>query len=671
MKTKKRRSLKRTLVTQIIIFVAVIIVIITQISIKLQADNIQSLTNAVLARESVSYSNEIRSWWHAIEERVNQTANVIRSTRNLPYEEMHDMLLKLTAEDPDSQDIYMAYGNTGRFLDGSGWIPDDTFVFTDRAWYKGAIEGKGDLYTSDPYVDASTGKTCLACSVMVKDNVVLSSDINFDAVSEKINGFKSVSPDTKIYLVNKESKDVLLSTVPETVGQNFADTTDPIVKGLANVFDSLDTKIEADEAKVVTGKTPAAAMMFTATDIEGTSWAIVSAVPSSFLSQRILRVMMITFVTAGILLLLLSLLIYYIINKTINPVTKVSARIGDISGGDFTVKLDPEGNNEITTLSENLNDYIENMRSTLHSLSSISGSMSENAGECFEVTRTLNTANQNQGESIEKLNSTLSDMNNSIDDVARGATELAATSSQLSESASEVKDLCNATLNASTTGRSEMETMTRNVTTLNATIAELTTLIRATAKSIEEITGITDAINAISEQTNLLSLNASIEAARAGEMGRGFAVVASEVGALANQSTEATETIRRLIEEITKNISEINGKADTCTKDMEACLSGVESANASFNTICEDVAKATDGIIDIANGIERINDVAADNAATTEEQASTISEILNLSDMIVSESNKLLKETENISRISESLNRYSEEISTDLAQYTL
>ncbi len=86
MKTKKRRSLKRTLVTQIIIFVAVIIVIITQISIKLQADNIQSLTNAVLARESVSYSNEIRSWWHAIEERVNQTANVIRSTRNLPYE---------------------------------------------------------------------------------------------------------------------------------------------------------------------------------------------------------------------------------------------------------------------------------------------------------------------------------------------------------------------------------------------------------------------------------------------------------------------------------------------------------------------------------------------------------------------------------------------------------
>ena len=68
--SRKRTSLKKTLLTKIIIFVAVIIVIITQISIKLAADNIQSLTNGILARESATYAGEIYSWWSSIEERV-------------------------------------------------------------------------------------------------------------------------------------------------------------------------------------------------------------------------------------------------------------------------------------------------------------------------------------------------------------------------------------------------------------------------------------------------------------------------------------------------------------------------------------------------------------------------------------------------------------------------
>ena len=181
MKERKRKALKKTLLSKIIIYVAIIIVIITQISIKLASDNIQSLMNNILARESETYASEIHSWWNNIEERVGQTADVIRNTPELSYDDALAMLLKLTELDPDSQDIYMAYGETGKFLDGSGWIPDDTFVFTDRPWYQGAIAKGGAIYSSEPYVDASTGKTCLACAVMIKNNVVLSSDINFDS----------------------------------------------------------------------------------------------------------------------------------------------------------------------------------------------------------------------------------------------------------------------------------------------------------------------------------------------------------------------------------------------------------------------------------------------------------------------------------------------------------
>lgn len=671
MKGKKRKSLKKTLLSKIIIYVAIIIVIITQVSIKLAADNIVSLTNNILARESVTYSNQIHSWWSEVEERVNQTAQVIKTLPRTTFDDLLVLLLELTESDPDSQDIYMAFGNQNLFLDGSGWVPDDTFVFTDRPWYTGALEKKGEIYSSEPYVDASTGKTCLACSIMLDDNVVLSSDINFDKVAEKVKSFDSISKDAKYYIINKETKDILISNVESSVGQKLDNTTDPIAAGINPIFGKLDTSIKADGGKVITAKTKAGGMMYTATDIEDTSWVVVSAVPSTLISDKMIQVMVITFVSAIIFLAILSAILYYIISKAINPVTTITERITDITKGDFTVKIIPEGNNEITTLSESLNEYIEKMRETLNSLSDISGQMNSRAGECFEISQALSDANHDQGESIDKLNVTLGEMNRSIEEVAQAATELAMTSGHLAQNADDVKTLCDETLEASASGKDEMESMTKNVNTLSETIKELTTLIKAMGKSVEEITGITDTINAISEQTNLLSLNASIEAARAGEMGKGFAVVASEVGALASQSSSSTDTIRKLIDDVTKTIVEINEKADICARDMEACVSGVNEANDSFNKIYGDVAKATEGIMEITSGIEKINDVASNNAATTEEQASSINEVLGLSEHIVSASNMLKTETNNITNISENLNQYSDEINSNLSKYTV
>ena len=111
--------------------------------------------------------------------------------------------------------------------------------------------------------------------------------------------------------------------------------------------------------------------------------------------------------------------------------------------------------------------------------------------------------------------------------------------------------------------------------------------------------------------------------------------------------------------------------AEVCSKDMDSCVNGVAGANDSFNKIYNDVAKATDGIIHIAGGIEKINIVAANNAKTTKEQADSISDVLVLSDKIVNESTRLKTETENITNVSENLNKYSDEINSDLSHYTV
>ena len=151
--------------------------------------------------------------------------------------------------------------------------------------------------------------------------------------------------------------------------------------------------------------------------------------------------------------------------------------------------------------------------------------------------------------------------------------------------------------------------------------------IESLRKESEIINSFVATITEITEQTNLLSLNASIEAARAGEAGRGFAVVAEEIRKLADDSAQSAVHTRELIETSLQEIEHGNQITDKTAEALQKVVEGIEDlANESKKAMEESKAQA-DAMMQIEQGIEQISTVVQNNSATAEETSATSEEL--------------------------------------------
>ena len=348
-----------------------------------------------------------------------------------------------------------------------------------------------------------------------------------------------------------------------------------------------------------------------------------------------------------------------ITDRKVSPVMRSIAQgLHDLAEGDLTVRTDERAlarKDEIGIIAESaeklehrLRDVIGTSRDLARDVTNsgqeLAGSAnqaSDASGQVSNAVEEISRGAVSQAESIQTAATSTSDMGVDIDSITGSINEL-------SEQASAMNDACTAAMKA-------LEKLVAQNSHVVESMGNVGRQIQNTNDAVQNIAEASNIITAISEQTNLLSLNASIEAARAGEAGRGFAVVATEIGSLADQSRDAavkiSEIVKNLVdesektmadlEEVNKGVEEQNAQLDYTKEDMNRMEEGVRSVMDGTNDITGRVGNLTNAKNNVVGVIDDLSAISEENAASTQQTNASMQELNATFEVISTSANEL------------------------------
>lgn len=305
----------------------------------------------------------------------------------------------------------------------------------------------------------------------------------------------------------------------------------------------------------------------------------------------------------------------------VKPIVAISGVMKKVADGHLSERVTVRSGDEIGQMSQSINDMIG-------SLSGIVGKIDATVAQvAVSAESVLNYASQTSNTSaeietvVQEVAQGMGEQFKGSEQAARATEEMAIGLQRIAESSVNVSDQAETVSTEVENGYVEIQSTLKQMTVISGAAEETSALIRNLSGQSEQIGQIVDVISEISNQTGLLSLNASIEAARAGEHGRGFGVVANEVKKLAERTNSAIVNIVELIRQIQESTRAAEVSMEKSIAEIGDGMGKMQNVGTSFDHIRSSIREVSVQIQDVSAVNEQMS-------AGTEEITASISDML-------------------------------------------
>lgn len=652
------------------------------ISLRYLEDTIQ---DKVIAEVKLK-ANDINAWILKEKQNLEIVAERVILAENYENDTLYKVLEK--TDEMGFGNLYYLALEDGTFIDASGRVPHDYNPLT-RDWYVKAKENSGQIYVCDPYVDTVTKNLVLTLSKEITLNdgrkAVLGVDMQISNIDQYVNsiGKYSVDAETSATLSNasykstldkaKESYYIFLidrrGNIISHPNPDFSAKPDKITRAAEILEGKLDNLIKLSSVslyqriiKDYDGKERA----FFFDKVDEAGWAIGIAVDKDAILEakdkfeKITLFISIIFLCAGIGVS------FVIANGIARPIMMTKKMADNISNLKLNIDVDEKYLNRkdevgeifkaFKVIIEKLRDFTANLKelSTINNkiynitLEKIT-TLLRLSEEVSATTQELSAGMEETSATTESISQSAADLNTAMSMFATKAEEGAKTANEIARKAAELDEQFK-----------ESKDNTMNI--LDVAKNEVASAVES-AKNVEQVRMLAEAILSIAAKTNILSLNASIEAARAGEEGRGFGVVAEEIRRLAEDSNRSAGRIKQFAENIDTSVNRLISATnnllkfldENVLKDYTLMLNAIENYRndgAVLSGVLGELSNTVEQLKATVNSVATaINDVSATmqqaTAATASiaeqnsEMVSAVRDIDNAMKMNTESSNKL------------------------------
>lgn len=417
--------------------------------------------------------------------------------------------------------------------------------------------------------------------------------------------------DSIIGFVTGDGREVLLNTDQTNVFQNLSYYQDGLLSEETS-GSSYETYNE-DEYLYLYSK------------LEDIDAVVCALVPKDQILKQVrgIKVLNVAFITVACILAFLTvLLIAGGISKAISSFKKA---IEKASEGDLTTKFDTNRKDEFLSLAQGVTGMLSNMRQLIGQVQEVGGKLNNSSKGVSNTSENLLIATKDISQTMDNAQQGIIQQANDTEQCLQLMTKLSDQIGQVNGSTYEIEHIANSTRDIIKEGNVIIEELSNKSEDTSKITDNIIQKIEESEARSSYIGGFVNLINEISEQTNLLSLNASIEAARAGEYGRGFAVVADEIRKLADQSKQAANEIQSIVKEIQKDTKDTVQTAKEAEDIVVSQMKSLDQTVMVFNKINNRVEELVNHLNDITIGIKGI-ETAKDETLMAIENISAVSE---------------------------------------------